>query len=62
MILLSTDSEHYQENIVENIPEQVPMEGDLGFQGLQKEFENIHLPHQQPRGQELSEQQKAENR
>jgi DDE superfamily endonuclease len=49
-------------NIVENIPEQVPIEGDLGFQGLHKEFENIHLPHKKPRGKELSEQQKAENR
>jgi hypothetical protein len=49
-------------NIVENIPEQVPIEGDLGFQGLHKEFENIHLPHKKPRGKKLSEQQKAENR
>lgn len=49
-------------NIVANIPEQVPIEGDLGFQGLHKEFENIHLPHKKPRGKELSEQHKAENR
>lgn len=40
----------------------VPIEGDLGFQGLQNEFDNIHLPHKKPRGKELSEQQKQENR
>ncbi|KAM3116321.1 transposase family protein [Phormidesmis sp. 146-33] len=38
------------------------MEGDLGFQGLQNEFDNIRLPHKKPRGKELSEQQKQENR
>jgi hypothetical protein len=51
-----------EEPIVENIPEEVPIEGDLGFQGLQNEYENIHLPHKKPRGQALSEQQKQENR
>jgi hypothetical protein len=29
-----------EEKIVENIPGEVPIEGDLGFQGLQNEFEN----------------------
>lgn len=48
--------------IVENIPNAVVIEGDLGFQGLQNEFENVHLPHKKPRGKELSEQQKQENR
>jgi hypothetical protein len=33
-----------EENIVQNIPQEVPIEGDLGFQGLQNEFENIYLP------------------
>jgi hypothetical protein len=47
--------------IVESIPEEIPIEGDLGFEGLQKEFENIHLPHKKPRGKELTEQQKQEN-
>jgi DDE superfamily endonuclease/Helix-turn-helix of DDE superfamily endonuclease len=51
-----------EEEVVENIPDEVPIEGDLGFQGLQKEFENIHLPHKKPRGKELTEQQKQENR
>lgn len=51
-----------EEKVVENIPETVPIEGDLGFQGLQNEFENIHLPHKKPRGKELTEEQKQENR
>lgn len=48
--------------LVENIPDEVAIEGDLGFQGLQKEFVNVHLPHKKPRGKELSEEQKQENR
>jgi len=48
--------------LVENIPDEVSVEGDLGFQGLQKEFVNIHLPHKKPRGKELSEEQKQQNR
>jgi hypothetical protein len=48
--------------LVENIPEEIPIEGDLGFQGLQNEFVNIHLPHKKPRGQELTAQQKQENK
>ena len=51
-----------EEDLVGNIPDEVAVEGDLGFQGLQNEFENIHLPHKKPRGKELSEQQKQENR
>lgn len=47
--------------VVENIPDQVSIEGDLGFQGLQNEFVNIRLPHKKPKGKELSELQKQEN-
>jgi DDE superfamily endonuclease/Helix-turn-helix of DDE superfamily endonuclease len=47
--------------LVENIPDEVRVEGDLGFQGLQNEFVNIHLPHKKPRGKELSEEQKQQN-
>lgn len=45
-----------------NIPDEIPIEGDLGFQGLQNEFVNIRLPHKKPKGQELSEQQKQQNK
>jgi hypothetical protein len=48
--------------LVSNIPDEVSVEGDLGFQGLQKEFVNINLPHKKPRGKELSDQQKQENK
>ena len=49
-------------DLVSNIPDRVRIEGDLGFQGLQKEFINIHLPHKKPRGRDLSDQQKQENK
>jgi DDE superfamily endonuclease/Helix-turn-helix of DDE superfamily endonuclease len=48
--------------IVEAIPDEVSIEGDLGFQGLHNEFVNVHLPHKKPKGKELTEQQKQENR
>lgn len=48
--------------VVELIPDEVAIEGDLGFQGLQNEFVNVHLPHKKPKGKELTEQQKQENR
>jgi hypothetical protein len=51
-----------EEDLVGNIPGEVAVAGDLGFQGLQNEFENIHLPHKKPKGKELSDQQKEENR
>lgn len=49
-------------SLVEYIPDEVAIEGDLGFLGLQHEFDNVHLPHKKPKGKELNEQQKQENR
>jgi membrane-bound lytic murein transglycosylase B len=51
-----------EEDWVSNIPDAVVIEGDLGYQGLQKEFVNVRLPHKKPKGQELTEAQKQENR
>ena len=34
----------------------------MGYQGLQNEFVNVHLPHKKRKGKELSEVQKQENR
>jgi hypothetical protein len=51
-----------EEDWVSNIPDQVVIEGDLGYQGLQNEFVNIRLPHKKPRGKELTVEQKQENR
>ena len=36
--------------------DEVAIEGDLGFQGLQNEFVNVHLPHKKPRGKELTDE------
>jgi hypothetical protein len=49
-----------QENWVSNIP--VAIEGDLGYQGLQNQFVNVRLPHKKPKGKDLTEAQKQENR
>jgi membrane-bound lytic murein transglycosylase B len=51
-----------EENWVSNMPDTVVIEGDLGYQGLQNEFVNVHLPHKKPKGKELTEAQKQENR
>ncbi|WP_245939850.1 transposase family protein [Stenomitos frigidus] len=52
------DEEHW----VGDLPDAIAVEGALGFQGLQNELVNVHLPHQKPRGKAWSEQQKPENR
>ncbi len=46
----------------ESIPDEVKIQGDLGFQGLQKEFVNVEIPHKKPKGGKLSDKQKEENR
>lgn len=51
-----------EEEIAFNIPDEIPIEVDLGFQGLQSQYTNICIPQKKPRGGELSEQQKQENR
>lgn len=51
-----------EEEIAFHIPDEIPIEVDLGFQGLQSEYVNIRIPHKKPRGGELSEEQKQENR
>jgi hypothetical protein len=51
-----------EEEIAFHIPDAIPIEVDLGFQGLASEYVNIRIPHRKPRGGELSEVQKQENR
>jgi len=51
-----------EEAIVEQIPDEIPVEVDLGFQGLASEYINIRIPHKKPRGGELTEEHKLENR
>ena len=45
---------HDQEDIIGGIPDEIPVLADLGFQGVQKQYENIHLPHKKPKGGELN--------
>ena len=52
---------HDQEDIIGGIPDEIPVLADLGFQGVQKQYENIHLPHKKPKGGELTQEQKKEN-
>jgi hypothetical protein len=51
-----------QEGWAEWIPDEVLIQGDLGFFGLQNEVVNVELPHKKPRGGQLTGEQKADNR
>lgn len=50
-----------QEGWADWIPDEIPIQADLGFLGLQNEVVNVELPHKRPRGGKLSDQQKADN-
>ncbi len=50
------------QDIIGGIPDDIPVLGDLGFQGVQKQYVNIHLPHKKPRGGELTPEQKQDNK
>jgi len=49
------------EGWAEWIPDEVKIQGDSGFQGLQNEYVNVEIPHKKPKGGELTAEQKAEN-
>lgn len=51
-----------EEGMVEGIPDDISIAVDLGFLGLQKEYDNVEIPHKKPRGGSLSETQKQENK
>ena len=51
-----------EEKLIGNIPAEMPIEVDTGFQGIQHQYENIRIPHKKPKGGELTQQQKIENR
>lgn len=53
---------HDEEDIAGSIPDEIPIEVDLGFLGVQKQYVNIRIPHKKPKGGELSQEQKAANR
>jgi hypothetical protein len=49
-------------DLVPNIPDHVPIEVDLGYHGLQNQYEGILIPHKKPRNGELTKKQKKQNR
>jgi hypothetical protein len=51
-----------QENLIGGIPDEIPVLVDSGFQGVQKQYVNIRLPHKKLKGGELIAEQKQENR
>jgi hypothetical protein len=53
---------HDEDDIAGSVPDEIPIEVDSGFQGIQKQYDNLYLPHKKPKGGELSDLQKAENR
>ncbi len=53
---------HDQEDIALSVPDEIPIELDLGFLGVDKQYGNIHIPHKKPRGREMTEEHKADNR
>jgi hypothetical protein len=48
-------------DLIGGIPEEIEVLLDSGFQGVQKAYDNLRLPHKKPRGGELTEEQKEEN-
>jgi hypothetical protein len=53
---------HDEEDIAGSVPDEIPIELDLGFLGVDKQYDNIYIPHKKPKGGDLSEEQKADNR
>lgn len=53
---------HDEEDIAGNIPDAMPIELDLGFLGVDKQYNNICIPHKKPKGGALTQAQKAANR
>jgi hypothetical protein len=51
-----------EEQLIEYIPSHVKVLGDSGFQGLQNEYVNIHLPQKKPKGKPLSSYYKRKNK
>jgi hypothetical protein len=51
-----------EEDIAGSIPDEIPIELDLGFLGVDKQYDNIHIPHNKPKGGELTQAHKADNR
>ena len=44
-----------EEKLIGNIPVEIPIEVDTGFQGIQHQYENIRIPHKKQKGGELQQ-------
>ena len=44
---------HEEEKLIGNIPGEILIEVMSGFQGIQQQYNNIHIPHKKPKGGEL---------
>ncbi|NEQ25263.1 MAG: transposase [Microcoleus sp. SIO2G3] len=53
---------HDEDDIAGSVPDEIPIEVDLGFLGLHKQYDNIRIPHKKPKGAHLTQKQKAHNR
>lgn len=53
---------HDEDDIAGSVPDEIPIEVDLGFLGLHKQYDNIRIPHKKPKGGQLTDSQKADNR
>jgi hypothetical protein len=53
---------HDEEDLAGSIPDEIPIELDLGFLGVDKQYDNIRIPHKKFQGGVLTEGQKADNR
>ena len=51
-----------REQWADYIPDDVLLQGDSGFDGLQRDYVNVETSHKKPRGGTLSDTQKEENR
>ena len=51
-----------EEDFILGIPEKIEVLADSGFQGLQKQYENICLPKKKRRGGELTKEEKEKNK
>ena len=53
-----------KDNLLEYIPEDIPIYFDLGFQGVEKQFPKLTsiLPKKKPKGKELTEDDKERNK
>jgi len=52
---------HDEDDIAGSVPDAISIEVDLGFQGLQQQYDNIHL-HKKTERRRISDAQKQENR